>query len=253
MADDREIAARALASLDLTNLNEDCTSEDVKTLIQKAKTPHGPTAAICIWPRFVGEARRALEGTGIRIATVVNFPTGDEPMDQTLDITSKSVAAGADEIDMVIPYKAVMEGKGGLVPATVARIKSAAGSAPVKAILETGILAQDSLIQEAAELALEGGADFLKTSTGKVPVNATPKAAEIMLHAIKASGKKVGFKPAGGVKTVGDARVYLDLCDQIMGPGWATPATFRIGASGVLSALLAALDGAQAPKEAAGY
>ncbi len=253
MSDLKIAAARALACLDLTNLNDDCTSEDVKSLCQKANTRHGPTAAVCIWPQFVEEAKGHLLGTGIRIATVVNFPGGDEPAEQVLDMTEKAIADGADEIDMVIPYKALMEGSPELTSALVSRVTNAAGNARVKTILETGILGDAELIQEACKEALEGGADFLKTSTGKVAVNATPVAARLLLEAIRDSGKPVGFKPAGGVKNTADAAAYLELCDEIMGREWASPSTFRIGASGVLTALLATLDGVDTPVETAGY
>ncbi|MEM9793552.1 MAG: deoxyribose-phosphate aldolase, partial [Pseudomonadota bacterium] len=118
--------------------------------------------------------------------------------------------------------------------------------AQVKAILETGILVEPDLIRQAATLAVEGGADFIKTSTGKVPVNATPEAARIMLEVIEASGGQVGLKAAGGVRTTQDALRYLDLCDEIMGDGWATPRHFRIGASSLLAVLLATLDGTDA-------
>ncbi len=243
MYDLKTIARRAIAALDLTNLNDDCTDQDVRDLCMRALTPHGTVAAVCIWPRFVPTARTALGGGGLRIATVVAFPGGDDDAATVRDMTQTAVADGADEIDMVIPYKSLIEGHPELVPAAVARVKDAAGAAQVKAILETGVLGDAAHIRRAAELAIEGGADFIKTSTGKVPLNATPEAARIMLEVIAASDREVGLKPAGGVRTVEDAGVYLDLCDEIMGQGWATPAHFRIGASSVLDVLLATLDG----------
>jgi len=117
------------------------------------------------------------------------------------------------------------------------------GDRLLKVILETGELQDPKLIEAASRIAIEAGADFIKTSTGKTPVSATPEAAEIMLDAIKASGKPVGLKPSGGIRTLADAKIYLDLADRIMGPGWATPKTFRIGASSVYDALLAAIEG----------
>ncbi|NNU81316.1 deoxyribose-phosphate aldolase [Halovulum dunhuangense] len=239
----KAVAARALACLDLTNLNDDCSEADVQALCARAMTPHGPTAAVCIWPRFVPVAKKALAGNGIRIATVVAFPGGDDETSEVLDMTERAVAEGADEIDMVIPYKALMEGHANAVHSAVARVKEAAGRARVKAILETGVLGDAALIRQAAELAIEGGADFIKTSTGKVPVNATPEAARIMLEVIRDSGEMVGFKPAGGIRTTADAAMYLELCDEIMGPDWASPAVFRIGASSVLEALIATIEG----------
>ncbi|MGB0498596.1 MAG: deoxyribose-phosphate aldolase, partial [Rubricella sp.] len=243
----------ALSCLDLTNLNDDCTEADIEALCARALTDHGPVAAVCIWPRFVSLAEAILHTTGVRVATVVNFPTGLEPVEDVIAMTEKAVADGADEIDLVVPWPKLMEGYPAEVTAMVARVKEAAGSAKLKAILETGMLGDAGLIRQACELALEGGADFLKTSTGKVPVNATLQSGRLLLEAIRASGLPVGFKPAGGIKTTADAAGYLDLCEEIMGPGWATPTTFRIGASSVLTALLATLDGVDAPEAGEGY
>ncbi|MEL6584494.1 MAG: deoxyribose-phosphate aldolase [Pseudomonadota bacterium] len=253
MTDLKTTAARALASLDLTNLNDDCTIEDVEALCARAQSKHGPTAAVCIWPQFIITAKRSLTGTAIKVATVVNFPSGMDTPEEVVDLTEKAIDDGADEIDLVIPYPKLMEGEANDVTSLVARVKDAADGARVKTILETGILGDPTLIRQACDLALEGGADFLKTSTGKVPVNATLTSARILLEAIRDHGGPVGFKPAGGIKTTEDAAAYLALCDEIMGPDWATPTMFRIGASGVLTALLATLDGADAPEAQAGY
>lgn len=243
-----EIALKALSCLDLTDLNDDCTEDDVRALAARAKTPHGTVAALCVWPRFVRLARETAP-PDVKIATVVAFPTGLDTAEAAIAQTETAIRDGADEIDVVIPYRALMEGREERVLARVERVKRAAGRAPVKAILETGMLSSAELTRKAADLALQGGADFLKTSTGKVPVNATLGAADTLLTAIKESGRPgVGFKAAGGIRTLEDAAAYLELADQIMGEGWAGPATFRFGASGLLDALLAALDGgAEAP------
>lgn len=257
MSDLTRAAERALASLDLTDLNDDCDEEAIAKLAARGVTPYGHVAALCVWPRFVAQAAGLTRGTGVKIATVVNFPGGDDPASDVADLTEQAVADGAHEIDMVIPYQSLMEGREEVVFTRVQRVKRAAGFAvPVKAILETGVLNEKDLIRRAAELAIEGGADFIKTSTGKVAVNATLSAARVMLETIKASGKPVGLKPAGGVKTTQDAQNYLELADEVMGPDWATPQTFRIGASGVLDALLATLRGAEEPgaaETASGY
>lgn len=253
MADLKAIATRALASLDLTNLNDDCTPQDIIDLCARAQTKHGNVAAICIWPRFVAQAAQILKGTGVRIATVVNFPAGTDSVDEILSLTSSAVTAGADEIDMVIPYRQLMEGHPEATTSLVERVKTAAGFSRVKTILETGVLGDDAIVRSACQAALLGGSDFLKTSTGKVPVNATPESGRILLEEISKSGKLVGFKPAGGVKTTQDAGVYLALCGEIMGKGWASAETFRIGASGVLTALLATLDGEDNPEAGEGY
>ena len=254
MADDMKAARRALASLDLTNLNDDCDEAAIRDLAARALTRFGPVAALCVWPRFVALASDLVKASNIKVATVVNFPSGDETVSEVCDMTERAVADGADEIDLVVPYKSFLEGREESVLTRVQRVKRAAGyGTKVKAILETGVLTDGALIRRASDLAIEGGADFIKTSTGKVAVNATPRAARIMLEAIRDSGEPVGFKPAGGVKTTRDAVNYLELCDEFMGEGWATPDTFRIGASSVLDALLATLSGAEAPSGGDGY
>lgn len=246
-------ARRALAALDLTNLDAACDEAAITNLCRRARTPQGPVAAVCIWPRFVAQARRELDGSGIRIATVVNFPTGEEPPKYPRADARHALADGADEVDLVVPWRRLAAGHPQAVTDSVRDIKAVCGPATLKAILETGELADPALIRRAADAALAGGADFLKTSTGKAAVNATPEAAEILLRAILDSGREVGLKPAGGVRTTADAATYLALCDRLMGEGWATPARFRIGASGVLAALLATLDAEAAPTAANGY
>ena len=253
MTDPRTVAARALACLDLTNLDDVCDADAITLLCRRARTPFGPVAAVCIWPEYVEQARRELANSGIRVATVVNFPGGGEEMDDVRAETRGALADGADEIDFVVPWRSLLSGHAEAVAASVREIKEICGGATLKAILETGELKEPALIRRAADEALAGGADFLKTSTGKVAVNATPEAAEILLQAIRASGRDVGLKPAGGVRTVADAGTYLALCDRVMGPGWADPQHFRIGASGVLTALLAALEGTEALPAGQGY
>ncbi|MEL7463697.1 MAG: deoxyribose-phosphate aldolase [Pseudomonadota bacterium] len=253
--DDLKPAARlALRCLDLTNLNDDCDEGAIRELAGRAATPYGHVAALCVWPRFVKLAKGAVQGTEVKIATVVNFPTGDEPASEVCDMTEAAVADGADEIDLVVPYKSFLEGREEMVTTRVERVKRAAGlGVAVKAILETGVLQDQEKIRRAADLAIEGGADFIKTSTGKVAVNATLRAARTMLEAVRDAERPVGFKPAGGVKTTQDAANYLELCEEIMGPGWATPETFRFGASGVLDALIATLSGEEERAAGDGY
>lgn len=246
-------AKRALGLLDLTNLNDDCDADAIEALCERAQTDFGNVAAVCIWPRFVPQAKALLHGTGIKIATVVNFPSGVEPLETVNATTLKAVADGADDIDMVIPWSLLLEGHESEVSASVSRVKQAAGSATVKAILETGMLGSEAIIRQACKSALAGGADFLKTSTGKVPENATPASARIVLEEISASGRPVGFKPAGGVRSTEDCGIYLGIADEIMGEGWATSKTFRFGASGVLDALLASLAGTKPVNPGDGY
>jgi len=241
---DADIAVRALRSLDLTDLTETCTDQAIDALCKKALDPRGPVAAVCVWPQFVKRSRESLKGSSVRIATVVNFPAGGEDVSRVADDTQEALSDGANEIDLVIPYDAVRRGDLAAAVEMVEAVRELVdGDRLLKVILETGGLKDPKLIETASRIAIDAGADFIKTSTGKTPVSATPEAAEIMLNAIKASGRPVGLKPSGGIRTVGDAKIYLDLADRIMGPGWATPRTFRIGASSVYDALIAAIEG----------
>jgi deoxyribose-phosphate aldolase len=249
---DVETAERALRCLDLTDLTDICTDQAIDTLCAKALDPRGPVAAVCVWPQFVDRARDALRGSSVRIATVVNFPAGGEDVGRVTDDILEALGDGANEIDLVLPYEAVRRGDLAVASEMVEAVRETVDqNRLLKVILETGELKDPMLIGTASRLAIAAGADFIKTSTGKTPVSATPDAAEIMLKAIKASGRPVGLKPSGGIRTLEDARVYLELADRIMGPGWATPKTFRIGASSVHDALIATIEG-RAAKAAAG-
>ncbi|HSG96051.1 MAG TPA: deoxyribose-phosphate aldolase [Afifellaceae bacterium] len=196
---------------------------------------------MCIWPRFVRLAKQRLAKSPIRVATVVNFPKGDADTTTIVSETEAVISDGADEIDMVIAYRLLAD-KPADVEAQIAAVRSAAPGRVLKVILETGELKDPALIRRAAEIAIAGGADFIKTSTGKVAVNATAEAAGVMLRVIAGHLGEIGCKPAGGIRTLDDVAVYFGLADEILGPGWATPKTFRIGASGVLDVLLATLD-----------
>jgi deoxyribose-phosphate aldolase len=241
--DDRAIALRALALTDLTELGDTADDASVERLCARAVGPYGHVAAVCVWPRHVALAARLLDGTGVRIATVVNFPSGDEALDVVVDMTDRALADGADEIDCVLPHRSFAAGDEDaattLLDAVVARLGP---EHRLKVILETGELDDADMIARATRLAMEHGADFVKTSTGKTAVSATPAAVASMLDVIRSSERPVGLKPSGGIRTIGDARDYLRLADDVMGPRWATPGTFRFGASGLLDALLAVLD-----------
>ncbi|MGK9052114.1 deoxyribose-phosphate aldolase [Neorhizobium petrolearium] len=250
----REAAAFALSLLDLTNLRDDCDNAAIEKLCLRAQTPYGQTAAICIWPRFVAHARAILgPDHAVRIATVVNFPSGDLPVAAVVGETKKAIEDGADEIDMVIPYRKLIAGDEAAVTEMVEAVRAACPDACLKVILETGELKDSALVRRASELTIAAGADFIKTSTGKVAVNATLEAADIMLQAIRDSKKRVGFKPAGGIGTVADADLYLRLAETIMGPNWIMPSTFRFGASGLLDDILALLSGSTAARASSGY
>lgn len=246
-------AKELIACLDLTNLDDACTEADVDALIERAATPFGTVAAICIWPRFVAYAKPKLP-EGVRLATVVNFPAGGEHIEAVIEEARKALADGADEIDYVIAHGRI-ENDPGYAADHVKKLREATGSTPLKAILETGELHDPALIEVAAVAALHGGADFLKTSTGKTKVSATLPAARILLRILlqDESGRALGFKPSGGIKSFEEAKAYRDLADEVMGEGWATPATFRLGASGVLTDLLAVASGERRPETKDAY
>lgn len=237
------VARRALVCLDLTDLDDDSDDAAIDDLCARAQTPHGFVAAVCVWPRLAARAARALNRTGIKVATVVNFPDGDGLPAEAAAEAEAALGNGADEIDVVVPYRRLASGEPEAVTELIAAVRKACGDATLKAILETGALADAGEIALASQRALDGGADFLKTSTGKIDAGAAPEAAETMLETIRRLGSGAGLKVSGGVRTVADAASYLDLADRVMGPGWAGPKHFRIGASGLLSALLAELEG----------
>src|SRR4051812_39285328 len=191
---DAAIARRALTCLDLTDLTETCSDHGIDALCAKARDPRGPVAAVCVWPQFVSRAREALKGSPVRIATVVNFPAGGEDVDRVIEDVNEALGDGANEIDLVLPYEAVRRGDLDRASDMVAGVRDVVDQGRLlKVILETGRLAQPALIEAASRVAIEAGADFLKTSTGKTPVSATPEAAEIMLNAIRTSGRSVGL------------------------------------------------------------
>lgn len=237
----KDIAAKAMSLMDLTSLNDNDTEEKIVKLCAQAHGDFGHTAAVCVWPRFVATAKRELEGTGVDIATVVNFPHGGTDIDATVAETKQAIADGADEIDVVLPYKAFMEGDKEICRKLLKATREACKDHVLKVIIESGELEHAQTITEASRLSIECGADFIKTSTGKTPVSATLEAANCMLEAIRESGKPVGFKASGGVRTTEQAADYLALADKIMGPKWAAKKTFRFGASGLRSALLASM------------
>ena len=263
----KALALTALSLMDLTSLNDDDTEDTINALCRKAQTPFGNVAAVCVYPRFVALAREQLKGTGIRVATVINFPHADESLEAIKASTEKAVQDGADEIDVVVPFAAANAGDLRTVLDIIDCTRYAMVDASphmhktLKVILETAALKTLEIIRETAGTVIWGGADFIKTSTGKLSkadavdpkqTGATLAAAEIMMQEIKymccgvAHRKFVGFKASGGVRTAEDAAAYLAIWDRIMGPGAATPENFRFGASGLLDNLLAVLN-PQAP------
>jgi deoxyribose-phosphate aldolase len=242
----RSTQARRLISLtDLTSLGESDDAASVRTLSALARAAPVKPAAVCIWARWVPVALKALEGTGIPVCAVANFPEGAAAPDAAAAETAAAVAAGATEVDVVFPYRALLAGDSSVGLALVRGCREACGErALLKVILETGRLRDADNIRHAAEVAVEGGAQFLKTSTGKTQPAATPEAAAVLLEVIAAAsrrGRSIGFKASGGIRLIDDAWVYLTLYEQRFGPGSASASNFRIGASGLFKELIAAV------------
>ena len=256
---DAETARRAIRVLDLTDLNEPSSAGAIEKLCARARlpVPEEPrlrAAAVCVWPAFVPLAKAALAGSGVKVATVVNFPSGGMAPGRVVAATRATLGAGADEIDLVVPWRALLAGDPASVEATCAAIKAVLpAGVPLKAILETGMLRDEAPIRAACRRAIAGGADMLKTSTGKTPVNATPLAARVLLEESARAGRPVGVKVSGGVRTTTDAAAYLALADEVRGQGWATAGTFRFGASGLLDALISTVKGGVPKASATAY
>ncbi len=236
----------AIACMDLTTLEGKDTPGKVRALCARGAAPAKGVphvAAICIYPALVPVAREALAGTGVLVASVATaFPSGLSPLDVKLRETREAVAAGADEIDMVIDRSAFLSGRYDDVRDEVAAVRDACGGATLKVILEVGELGSYGAMRRACDLALEGGADFLKTATGKIGVSSTPPIALLMCEALRAhlrrTGRAVGFKLAGGIRTTKAALGYLAIVNETLGAEWLRPERFRIGASSLLDDLL---------------
>lgn len=242
-------ARLALACLDLTLLGDADGAADVDRLVRRAAGPHGRPAALCVWPRWAAHARAGLPPE-VAVAAVANFPDGGTDVARAQRDVVAIVAAGAQEVDVVMPWHAP-----DAAPALLAAVRRECGPLRLKVILETGLLRDPAAITRAARIALDAGADFLKTSTGKVAVNATLDAAALLLQAIADGGHdRVGFKAAGGIRTVADAAGYIALARRHLGDTIG-PDRLRFGASGLLDDIEAVLSGhrpgASAP--AAGY
>jgi len=238
---EKEALKTIFQSIDFTTLEAFDNAEKINDFCAKAlafpkKEPHLSVPAICIYSPFVRQAKRLLADSGIRVATVACcFPSGQMPFDLKVKEVEYCVEQGADEVDMVISRGTFLAGRYDEVFNEIKTIKETCKDAHLKVILETGELKTVENIRKASELAILAGADFIKTSTGKVPVAATPLAAIIMIDTIKeyyeATGKRVGFKPAGGMKTPDDALTYYYLVKNILGDTWLNPNLFRVGTS----------------------
>ncbi len=239
----------AISMIDLTTLEGKDSGGKVRQLCQKALHPLpgdptvGPVAAVCVYPNLVATAARELAGTPVRVASVATgFPSGLVPLELKLEEARRAVGDGADEVDMVIDRGAFLAGELDRVFDEIARVKEACGTAHLKVILETGELATYDNVRRASALAMSAGADFIKTSTGKIQPAATPGVVLVMLEAIREhyleTGRAVGMKPAGGIRASKQALHLLVLVKETLGDAWLTPERFRIGASTLTNDLL---------------
>ena len=239
----------AISMIDLTTLEGKDSEGKVRQMCQKAvrplpgdvSVPH--VAAVCVYPNFVSIAKVALAGSGVQVASVATgFPAGQVPLPLKIEDARRAVAMGADEIDMVIDRGAFLSGDYDRVAEEIVAVREACGPARLKVILETGELETYDNVRRASPLAMAAGADFITTSTGKVQPAATPGVVLVMLEAIRdhylETGRRVGMKPAGGIKTSKQALHLLVLVKETLGDAWLTPDLFRLGASTLTNDLL---------------
>ena len=243
----------ALACLDLTSLNDNDDERAIDALCAKALTRWGPVAAVCVWPRFVAQARAMLPPQ-VAVAAVANFPGGALDAARALADTRAIVAAGGDEVDLVLPWRAMLSGRAAEAALLVVQVRSACIGKRLKLIIESGELPGGDAIRQACLIGLDAGVDFLKTSTGKTAQGATLDAAREMLAAIAAHPRatQVGFKASGGVRTVADAAGFVALARELLGVRALNPARLRFGASSLLGDIERVLSGTGDSPAAAG-
>ncbi|HKM12244.1 MAG TPA: deoxyribose-phosphate aldolase [Bacteroidales bacterium] len=254
----KEIYKNILGLIDLTSLNATDTRTSVKAIVEKVNNfnnvfPDYPMpASICVYPNFAGVIAGARRSRDIRITVVGGcFPASQSPLKVKVLECTEAVTDGADEVDIVLALNSFLDGR----PEEASReiyeinkaVKAINSDVHLKVILETGALKDATQIEQASMLAMEAGADFIKTSTGKISPAATPEAAQVMCQAIAKyydkTGRKVGFKPAGGISTPEEALVYYNIVSDTLGSKWLTPALFRFGASRMANNILSALEG----------
>jgi deoxyribose-phosphate aldolase len=239
----------AVRMMDLTTLEGADTPGKVAALASKAVRPDPSdrtvpsVAAVCVYPNLVPVAKDKVAGSGVKVAAVATaFPSGQSPLGVKLADTREAVALGADEIDMVIDRGAFLSGRYAKVYDEIVQVKAACGDAHLKVILETGELGTYDNVRRASLLAIAAGGDFIKTSTGKVQPAATLPVTLVMLEAIRdvyqETGRVVGMKPAGGIRTAKQAIQYLVMVHETLGVDWLTPDLFRFGASTLLNDVL---------------
>lgn len=245
---------RIIKLLDFTSLSVTDNSRTIGDICEKINNypytfPDLPLfAAVCVYPRFVSQVKKMLKVPSVKIASVAaGFPSAQSSTAIKLAEVKEAVEAGADEIDIVMPVGEFLQGNKNYIKDEIASVKEIMGDKHLKVIIESGVLAQPGLVYAASMLAMESGADFIKTSTGKEKVSATPEAVYIMCHAIRdfhhAGGKMTGIKPAGGIAGTADALLYYSLVEMVLGNQWLQPEKFRIGASRLANNLLTEVEG----------
>jgi len=244
----KQALALTLSMIDLTTLEGMDTPDKVRRLCRKGRDPLPgedlpPVGAICVYPTMVAVAKEALRGSPVKVASVATaFPSGQTFMEIKVEETRRTAEAGADEIDMVIPRGAFLAGEYARVHDEVAAVKGACGAAHLKVILETGELGTYDQVRRASRIAMDAGADFIKTSTGKIPKAANMPVTLVMLEAIRdfyfETGRLIGMKPAGGIRTAKEAWHYLAMLKETLGDAWLTNELFRFGASSLLNDVL---------------
>jgi deoxyribose-phosphate aldolase len=243
----REAAAKILPLVDLTALADDATAAGVDALCARALD--AGVAAVCVWPRFLPLAKARLARSGVRLATVANFPDGSDDIARAARETADALLAGADEVDLVAPIEAMVGGDLGLLTELVQACRAKAPERTLKVVLETGRLGEPARIAAAARAAVMAGADFLTTSTGRSAAGPSLEAAAVLLAVIEEAEGRVGLKVAGGIRTTRQAAPYLYLAEHFMGRGWIAPETLRFGASALVDDLTRMLTVPPAPDD----
>lgn len=256
-----EVLKQCFAAMDLTTLKTQDTEKSVLKLVNKANAlktefPQFPLpASICVYPNFAATVRAARESEDLHVTTVAGcFPSSQSFIEVKVDECRRAVASGADEVDIVLPLNSFLAGDYDAASSEIRAMREAVDAegkvqgrkVVLKVILETGLLSTPELIAEASFLAMEAGADFIKTSTGKVEINATPVAAYVMCESIKAfyakTGRKVGFKAAGGISSAKDALCYYLIVSTVLGKEWLGKDLFRLGVSRLGNSLMSAVE-----------
>jgi deoxyribose-phosphate aldolase len=244
--DRRELAKRVLELIELTFLADHCTEEDVRALCRRARTPHGDVAAVCVPAKFVSVARDALKGSRIAVSTVANWPRGRSKVDYVAAEAEIAFFEGADEVNVVMPWRQVIQREERTPASMMEECARMAGRRQfIKATLEAGKLDDEFLVRDATRVAIDNGAEFIETESGKTDARCSLAHARMILEEIRNHHRDSGFK-AGNVESLDEAREYLELIAEVMGEDWVNPDNVRLGGNRLLDEVLAVLDEARA-------